>query len=482
MTRQICVDLYNEIIALRPEWHSEDDLKGQIKVIMTGSAADDETLQLHIRNKSRRMKIRDRMQDPNDPLKLVIVCDMWLTGFDAPCLHTMYFLKWLQGHNLMQAIARVNRVFRDKPGGLIVDYVDILYDLKYAMVNYTRSGGRGTPAEYKDEAVALMLEKYEILQDLFYGFDYMKIFSASPKEKLGIVREGADFIFSQGHTEDEITQEKKRLIQHVTELSKAFALSVPHPEADRIRDELAYFQAVRSILVKLKRRPAKSKYEMNSAIKELVSKSIATEEIIDIFDVVRINKPDISILSEDFLAEVRDLPQKNLAYEVLKKLLYDEIRIRSQRNLIQGKSFAEMLERAINEYKNRGIDTVQVIEELLDLAKKISEADKRGEGLGLSDEEIAFYDALVDNESAVEVLGNETLRFIAAELVKIIRQNAGVDWTIRKNIQAKIRINVKRLLNKYGYPPDKQKLAINNILKQAELLCIGTDQLHLVVL
>ncbi len=472
MSRQICVDLYNEIIALRPEWHDEDDLKGSIKVVMTGSAADDAHLQPHIRNKGRRMKIRDRMQDPADPLKLVIVCDMWLTGFDAPCLHTMYFLKWIQGHNLMQAIARVNRVFRDKPGGLIVDYVGLLYDLKYAMANYTRSGGRGSPANYKDEAVALMLEKHEIVQDLFYGFDYMRIFSASPNEKLGIVREGADFILSKGRTEDERTQEKKRFIQHVTELSKAFALSVPHFEADRIRDELAYFQAVRVILVKIERRPAKSKYEMNSAIKELVSKSIATEEIIDVFDVVGIKKPDISILSEEFLTEVRDLPQKNLAYEVLKKLLYDEIKIRSRRNLIEGRSFAEMLERAINEYKNRGIDTVQVIEELLDLAKKISEADKRGEELGLSEEEIAFYDALADNESAVELLGNETLRLMAIELVKIIRQNSGIDWTLRKNIQAKMKVNIKRLLKKYGYPPDKQMLATENILKQAELLCM----------
>ena len=472
MSRQICVDLYNEIIALRPEWHDEDDLKGSIKVVMTGSAADDAHLQPHIRNKGRRMKIRDRMQDPADPLKLVIVCDMWLTGFDAPCLHTMYFLKWIQGHNLMQAIARVNRVFRDKPGGLIVDYVGLLYDLKYAMANYTRSGGRGSPADYKDEAVALMLEKHEIVQDLFYGFDYMRIFSASPNEKLGIVREGADFILSKGRTEDERTQEKKRFIQHVTELSKAFALSVPHFEADRIRDELAYFQAVRVILVKIERRPAKSKYEMNSAIKELVSKSIATEEIIDVFDVVGIKKPDISILSEEFLTEVRDLPQKNLAYEVLKKLLYDEIKIRSRRNLIEGRSFAEMLERAINEYKNRGIDTVQVIEELLDLAKKISEADKRGEELGLSEEEIAFYDALADNESAVELLGNETLRLMAIELVKIIRQNSGIDWTLRKNIQAKMKVNIKRLLKKYGYPPDKQMLATENILKQAELLCM----------
>ncbi|KKH45976.1 DEAD/DEAH box helicase [Methanosarcina sp. 1.H.A.2.2] len=471
MSRRICADLYNEITALRPEWHSEDDLKGKIKVIITGSAADDEILQPHIRNKSRRTKIRDRMQDPADSLNMVIVCDMWLTGFDAPCLHTMYFLKWLQGHNLMQAIARVNRVFRDKPGGLIVDYVGLLYDLKYAMANYTRSGGRGSPADYKDEAVELMLEKYEIVQDMFYGFDYMRIFSTSPKEKLTIVREGADFILSQGRTEDERTQEKKRFIQHVTELSKAFALSVPHFEADRIRDELAYFQAVRAILVKVDRKPAKSKYEMNSAIKELVSKSIANEEIIDVFDAVGIKRPDISILSEDFLTEVRDLPQKNLAYEVLKKLLYDEIKIRSRRNLIQGKSFAEMLERAINEYKNRGIDTVQVIEELLDLAKKISEADKRGEEAGLSEEEIAFYDALADNESAVDVLGNETLKLMAAELVKIIRKNAGVDWTLRKNIQAKMKVSVKRLLKKYGYPPDMQKLATENILKQAELIC-----------
>jgi type I restriction enzyme R subunit len=306
----------------------------------------------------------------------------------------------------------------------------------------------------------------------------MRIFSASSKEKLGIVREGADFILSKGRTEDERTQEKKRFIQHVTELSKAFALSVPHFEADRIRDELAYFQAVRTILVKIERRPAKSKYEVNSAIKELVSKSIATEEIIDVFDVVGIKKPDISILSEEFLTEVRDLPQKNLAYEVLKKLLYDEIKTRSRRNLIEGRSFAEMLERAINEYKNRGIDTLQVIEELLNLAKKISEADKRGEALGLSDEEIAFYDALADNESAVELLGNETLRLMAVELVKTIRQNSGVDWTLRKNIQAKMRISVKRLLKKYGYPPDKQLLATENILKQAELLCIGIEQLN----
>ncbi len=471
MSRRICADLYNEIITLRPDWHEGDDLKGTIKVIITGSAADDELLQPHIRNKGRRTKIRDRMQDPEDPLKLVIVCDMWLTGFDAPCLHTMYFMKWLQGHNLMQAIARVNRVFMDKPGGLIVDYVGLLYDLKYAMANYTRSGGRGSPADYKDEAVELMLEKYEIVRDLFYGFDYMRIFSASPKEKLGIVREGADFILSKGRSEAQRTQEKKRLIQHVTELSKAFALSVPHSEADRIRDEVAYFQAVRAILVKVDRKPAKSKYEVNSAIKELVSKSIANKEIIDVFDLVGIKRPDISILSEDFLAEVRDLPQKNLAYEVLKKLLYDEIKTRSRKNFIQGKSFAEMLERAINEYKNRGIDTVQVIEELLDLAKKISEADKRGEELGLSEEEIAFYDALADNESAVEVLGNETLRLMAAELVGIIRKNAGIDWTLRKNIQAKMRISVKRLLKKYGYPPDKRKLATESILKQAELLC-----------
>ncbi len=475
MSRQICVDLYNKIIALRPEWHSDDDLKGTIKVIMTGSAADDELLQPHIRNKGRRTKIRDKMQDPNDPLKLVIVCDMWLTGFDAPCLHTMYFLKWIQGHNLMQAIARVNRVFKDKPGGLIVDYVGLLYDLKYAMANYTRNGGKGSPVDYKDEAVALMLEKYEIVQDLFFGFDYMKIFSASPKEKLGTVREGADFILSKGRTEEERTQEKKRFIQHVTELSKAFALSVPHSEADRIRDELAYFQAVRAILVKIERKPAKSKYEMNSAIKELVSKSIATEEIIDVFDIVGIKKPDISILSEEFLTEVRDLPQKNLAYEVLKKLLYDEIKTRSRRNLIEGKSFAEMLERAINEYKNRGIDTIEVIEELLELAKKISEADKRGEAMGLSEEEIAFYDALADNESAVELLGNETLRLMAIELVRIIRQNSGVDWTLRKNIQAKMKVSVKRLLKKYGYPPDEQKLATENILKQAELLCMDAS-------
>jgi type I restriction enzyme R subunit len=473
MSRQICVDLYNEIIALRPDWHSENDLEGTIKVIITGSAADDACLQPHIRNKGKRRKIRDRMQDPADPLKLVIVCDMWLTGFDAPCLHTMYFIKWLKGHNLMQAIARVNRVFEDKPGGLIVDYVGLLYDLKSAMKTYTKSGGRGSPADFKDEAVELMLEKYEIVSDLFYGFDYLQIFSTAPTAKLGIVREGADFILSKGRSEAERNQEKKRFIQHVTELSRAFALSVPHPEADRIRDELAYFQAVKSVLVKVDRKTGTSRYEMNLAIKELVSKAVATDEIIDVFDAVGLEKPDISILSEDFLNEVKALPQKNLAYELLKKLLNDEIRTRAKKNFIQGKSFAKMLERAINEYKNRGIDTVQVIEELIELAKKISESDKRGEDLSLSEEEIAFYDALAANESAVEVLGDETLRKIAMELVGLIRKNASIDWTLRKNIQAKMRLSVKKLLKKYGYPPDKQKLATQNILKQAELICKG---------
>ena len=471
MSRRICVELYDEIIALRPDWHDDDDLKGSIKVIITGSASDKDSMQPHIRNKSKRLKIRDRMQDPDDPLKLVLVCDMWLTGFDAPCLHTMYFIKWLTGHNLMQAIARVNRVFRDKPGGLIVDYVGLLYDLKYAMKNYTRSGGRGKPADYKEEAVDLMLEKYEIVRDMFHGFDYRRILTAPPKEKLSIVRQGADFILSLGRTEQHSEQEKKRFILHVTELSKAFALSTPHEQADRIRDEVGYFQAVRSILVKIDRKTAMSKYEVNSAIKELVSKSIVSEEIIDVFDIVGIKKPDISILSEDFLTEVRDLPQKNLAYEVLKKLLNDEIRIRQRKNLIKSKSFAEMLERAINEYKNRGIDTVQVIEELIELAKKIRDSDKHDEELGLNAEEIAFYDALAANDSAVDVLGDETLRLMAVELVGLIRNNATIDWTVRKNIQAKMRVSVKKLLKKYGYPPDMQKLATKNILEQAEMMC-----------
>jgi len=471
MNRRTCVDLYNEIIALRPNWHDDDDLKGAVKVIITGSAADEKSMQPHIRSKSKRMKIRDRMQDPDDPLKIVIVCDMWLTGFDAPCLHTMYFIKWLKGHTLMQAIARVNRVFKDKPGGLIVDYVGLLYDLKYAMANYTRSGGRGKPADLKDEAVDLMLEKYEIVRDMFHGFNYRRILTASPKEKLTIVREGADFILSLGRTEHQSKHERKRFIQHVTELSKAFALSKPHAQADLIRDEVGYFQAVRSILVKIDRKTTTSKYEVNSAIKELVSRSVVSEEIIDVFDIVGIKKPDISILSEDFLTEVRDLPQKNLAYEVLKKLLNDEIRILQRKNLVKSKSFAEMLQRAVNEYKNRGIDTVQVIEELIELAKKIRDSDKHNEELGLNAEEIAFYEALAANDSAVDVLGDETLRLMAIELVGIIRNNATIDWTVRKNIQAKMRVSVKKLLKKYGYPPDMQILATKNILEQAELMC-----------
>lgn len=471
MSRRVCADLYNEIIKLRPQWHDKDDLKGQIKVIITGSAADDKSLQPHIRSKQRRLKIRDRMQDPSDPLKLVIVCDMWLTGFDAPCLHTMYFIKWLTGHNLMQAIARVNRVFGDKPGGLIVDYVGLLYDLKRAMATYTDSGGRGSPTNYKEEAVKIMMEKYEIVRDMFYGFDYLRIFSVPPREKLQVVREGADFILSKGSTEEERTREKKRFIQHVTELSKAFALSAPHYEADKIRDEVGYFQSVRAILVKIERKSGKSKQEINSAIKHLVSKSIVTDEIIDIFDAAGLKKPNISILSEDFLTEVRDLPQKNLAYEVLKKLLNDEIRTRSKKNLIQSRSFAEMLEKSINKYKSRSIDTVQIIEELIELARKMKEADRRGEDLGLNEKEIAFYDALAANESAIDVLGDRTLKLMATELVDLIRQNATIDWILRKNIQAKMRASVKRLLNKYGYPPDMRKLATQNIIKQAEMIC-----------
>lgn len=471
MSRRMCADLYAEIIKLRPDWHDDDDLKGNLKVIITGSAADESRLQPHIRSKTQRLKVRDRMQDPEDPLKIVIVCDMWLTGFDAPALHTMYFIKWLTGHNLMQAIARVNRVFGDKPGGLIVDYVGILYDLKKAMNNYTENGGRGDPASFKEEAIALMREKYEIVKDMFHGFDYQRIFSASPREKLLIVRQGADFILSKGNTDKAMDDEKKRYIKHVAELSKALALSKPHEEVDKINEEVGYFQAVRSILVKIDRSSAKSNREVNSAIKNLVSRSIVTDEIIDIFDAAGLKKPDISLLSEDFLDEVRSLPQKNLAYEVLKKLLNDEIKTRTRKNRIQGKSFAEMLEKSVNKYKNRSIDNVRIIEELIELARKMREADLRGEDLGLTDEELAFYDALAANESAVDVLGDDTLRLMAEELVRLIRQNATIDWTLRKNVQAKMRVSIKRLLKRYGYPPDKQKIATRNILEQAEIVC-----------
>ena len=463
MSRRICVDLYNQIIRLRPEWHHEDDDKGVIKVVMTGSASDPPEWQPHIRNKERREFLARRFRDPNDPLKLVIVRDMWLTGFDCPSLHTMYIDKPMRRHGLMQAIARVNRVFRDKPGGLVVDYIGLARELKQALAVYTESGGRGRTALDQEEAVAVMQEKYEICCDLFHGFDWSAWKTGTPEERLALLPAAQEHILAQ-------PDGKERFVKAVLELSKAFALAVPHEEAMRIRDDVAFFQAVRSALVKRSPSDARLEEELDHALRQLVDRAVAPEGVVDIFAAAGLKKPDISILSEEFLAEVRDMPQKNLAVELLRKLLQGEIRTRRRKNVVQARRFSEMLERAVRRYQNRAIEAAQVIEELIALAREMREADRRGEELGLSEEEVAFYDALAANKSAVEVLGDKTLRKIAQELVRLVRENVTVDWAQRENVRAYLRVLVKRTLRKYGYPPDKQEEATQTVLKQAEVL------------
>ena len=463
MSRRICVELHDKIKALRPEWHDEDDGKGALKVVMTGAAPDPVGWQQHIRNKKRREALADRFRDPNDQLKMVIVRDMWLTGFDAPSLHTMYVDKPMRGHGLMQAIARVNRVFRDKPGGLIVDYLGLADELRKALAVYTESGGAGKTAIDQAEAVAVMLEKYEICRGLFHGFDWSGWTSEKSQKIVALMPAAQEHIFAQEGGED-------RLLRAVTELSQAFALSVPHEEALKIRDDVAFFQAVRSVVAKRAPGEAKTDEELDHAIRQIVSKAVASEEVVDIFAAAGLKKPDISILSDEFLAEVRGMPQRNLAVELLKKLLSGEIKTRNRKNVVQARSFAAMLEEAIRRYQNKAIETAQVIEELIALAKEMRQADARGEKLGMTDDELAFYDALETNDSAVKVLGDDVLRTIARELVAAVRKNVTIDWTIRENLRANLRVIVKRILRKYGYPPDKQDKATQTVLEQAEVL------------
>lgn len=464
MSRRICVQLYNAIVSLRPDWHHIDDDKGTIKIVMTGSASDPPEWQAHIRNKARREVLAKRFKDPNDHFKIVIVRDMWLTGFDAPCLHTMYIDKPMRGHGLMQAIARVNRVFKDKPGGLVVDYLGLADQLKIALANYTESGGKGRTAINQEEAVAVMLEKYEICCNLFHGFDWSLWKNGTSEQRLSILPAAQEHILSQ-------KDGKERCLKFVTELSKAFALAVPHEKAIEIRDDVGFFQAVRSALAKSTPITGKSPNELDMAIRQIVSRAVATDKVIDIFNAAGLKKPDISILSEEFLAEVRSMPHKNLAVELLRKLLNDEIKTVSRMNLVQSRSFAEMLERTIRAYQNRAIETAQVIEELVALAKEMREANRRGEQLGLTAEEIAFYDALETNDTAVKILCDDVLKTIARELVETVRKNVTIDWTVKESVRAKLRMMVKRILRKYGYPPDKQEKATQTVLKQAELLC-----------
>ncbi len=486
MSRRIAVDLYKQIIALRPDWHDNDLTKGRIKVVMTASSSDGPEMEKHHTTKGERKYLAERLKDDADPLQLVLVRDMWLTGFDAPSLHTMYVDKPMRGHNLMQAIARVNRVFKDKPGGLVVDYLGIATDLKKALSFYSNAGGKGDPTESIEKAVEVMLEKLEVVQQMFdeeskshkdilieepeayyqnsYKFNCTRFFTEDAREKLSIILQAEEHILG-------LQDGKQRFIREVTLLSQAFALTIPHEEAMAIKEEVAFLQAVKARLVKFERTGnGRSDAEIETTIKQIVDGAVNSEQVIDIFDAAGMQKPDISILSEEFMLEVKNMKHQNLALELLKKILNDEIKLRSKTNLVKSRALLEMLEGSIKKYQNNLLSTAEIIQHLIDLAEDIKEADKRGQELNLSEDEMAFYDALEVNDSAVQVLGDEQLRDIAREIADKIRSNATIDWTIRESARAKLMVLVKRTLTKYGYPPDKQQKAIDTVLKQAELL------------
>lgn len=464
MSRRIAVALYNAIIELRPNWHSDDLNKGVIKVVMTSASSDGPDIARHHTTKGQRRLLADRMKDPDDELKLVIVRDMWLTGFDAPCLHTLYIDKPMQGHNLMQAIARVNRVYKDKPGGLVVDYLGIASDLKKALSFYSDSGGKGDPTEQQEQAVALMEEKLEVVQQLLHGFDYHHYFTADVSQKLSFILQAEDFILG-------LDDGKKRFVNEVNALSKAFAIAIPHERAMMVKEEIAFFQAVKARLCKFDLSSShKTDEEIETTIRQVVDKALVSEKVVDIFDAAGIKKPDISILSEEFLMELKGMEHKNIALEVLRKLLNDEIKARMQRNLVQGKSLMEMLETSINKYHNKVITAVEVIDELIGLSKHIVAQDNAAKELGLSEYEYAFYSAVADNNSAMELMGKDKLRELAVVLTETIRNNASIDWEIKENVRAKMRVAIKRLLRRFGYPPDMQMLATETVIKQAEMI------------
>ena len=463
MSRRIAVDLYRELALLKPEWAIEDDATGVLKAVMTGSASDLLEWQPHIRNKARREALANRFRDSTDPFRIVIVRDMWLTGFDAPSLHTMYVDKPMRGHGLMQAIARVNRVFKDKPGGLVVDYLGLADELKQALATYTEAGGTGKTALDQGEAVALMLEKHEVCRGLFHSFDWSRWSTGTPQDRLSLLPAAQEHILAQ-------EEGKARLLRAVTELSQAFALAVPHEEALRIRDDVGFFQAVRAVLAKNAAGERRTDEELEHAIRQIISRAVTSDGVIDIFAAAGLKKPDISILSDEFLAEVRGMPQRNLAVELLQKLLRGEIKNRAKRNVVQGRSFADLLEASLRRYQNRAIETAKVIEELIQLAKDMRAANARGEALQLSEDELAFYDALEVNDSAVKVLGEPTLAGIARELVATVKKNVTIDWAMRENVRAQLRVIVKRILRRHGYPPDKQEKATQLVLEQAEVL------------
>ncbi|HJH30619.1 MAG TPA: DUF3387 domain-containing protein, partial [Methanosarcinaceae archaeon] len=445
-------------------WHNDDLKKGEIKIVMTSASSDGPKISKHHTTKEQRRALAERMKDQEDELKLVIVRDMWLTGFDVPCLHTMYIDKPMKGHTLMQAIARVNRVYKDKPGGLIVDYLGIASDLKEALSFYSDSGGKGDPAVLQEQAVQLMLEKLEIVSQMFYGFSFEHYFAADTSTKLSIILAAEEHILG-------LDNGKKRYIDEVTALSSAFSIAIPHEQAMDVKDEVSFYQAIKSRLVKFDSTgTGKTDEEIETAIRQVIDKALVTEQVIDVFDAAGIKKPDISILSEDFLLEVRNMEHKNIALEVLKKLLNDEIKARVKKNLVQSKSLMEMLENSIKKYHNKVITAAEVIEELIELSKEIKRMDKEPQEIGLSGFEYAFYTAIADNDSARELMQKEKLRELAVVLFEKVKQNASIDWTIKENVRAKLKVIVKRTLRQYGYPPDMQALATETVLKQAELI------------
>ncbi|AGL00542.1 type I restriction endonuclease subunit R [Desulfoscipio gibsoniae] len=464
MSRRIAADLYDEIIKIKPQWHSADLKKGVIKVVMTSNSSDGPEISKHHTTKEQRRALADRMKDPEDDLKLVIVRDMWLTGFDVPSMHTLYIDKPMKGHNLMQAIARVNRVYKDKPGGLVVDYLGIASDLKKALAFYSNSGGKGDPAISQEKAVQFMLEKIEVVAQMYHGFAYENYFDADTSTKLSIILAAEEHILG-------LVNGKKRYIDEVTALSKAFAIAIPHEQAMDVKDEVSFFQAVKSRLAKFDSTGAgKTNEEMETAIRQVIDKALITEQVIDVFDAAGIKKPDISILSEEFLLEVKNMEHKNVALEVLKKLLNDEIKSRTKKNLIQSKALMEMLENSIKKYHNKILTAAEVIEELIALGKDIQKMDKEPQEMGLSEYEYAFYTAIANNESARELMQKDKLRELAVVLFEKVKENASIDWTIKESVKAKLKVIVKRTLRKYGYPPDMQKLATETVLKQAELI------------
>ena len=464
MSRRIAADLYREIINIKPEWHNDDLEKGVIKVVMTSASTDGPEIAKHHTTKEQRRALAERMKDPEDELKLVIVRDMWLTGFDAPSMHTLYIDKPMKGHNLMQAIARVNRVYKDKPGGLVVDYLGIASDLKKALSFYSDSGGKGDPAITQEKAVQLMLEKLEIVSQMFHGFAYEEYFEADAGEKLSLILAAEEHILG-------LVNGKKRFINEVTALSQAFSIAIPHEHAIDVKDEVSFFQAVKSRLAKFDSTGSgKTDEEVETAIRQVIDKALVTEQVIDVFDAAGIKKPDISILSEEFLLEVKNMEHKNIALEVLKKLLNDEIKTRTKKNLIQSISLMEMLENSIKKYHKKILTAAEVIEELIELGKEIQKMDKEPQEMGMSDFEYAFYTAIANNDSARELMGKDKLRELAVVLFEKVKANASIDWTIKESVKAKLKVIVKRTLRQYGYPPDMQKLATETVLKQAELI------------